>query len=134
MRKIKLTKQEKEIEEALLKGEYVEIDRDEFKQIADAISFRKRVERSSIMKHWDYRIIKKCGSKSEAASYQIHEVYYRGDGVIDAWTESPVQPHGDTLHELRADIRFFLQAFRHPVLELQLVDGKQVLIEDAGAL
>jgi predicted DNA binding CopG/RHH family protein len=42
MRKIKLTKQEKEIEEALLKREYADIGKDEFKQIADAIVSRKK--------------------------------------------------------------------------------------------
>ncbi|MDI6783659.1 MAG: antitoxin [bacterium] len=42
MRKIKLNKQEKEIEEALLKGEYVDIDKNEFKQIADTIASRKK--------------------------------------------------------------------------------------------
>ncbi len=83
------------------------------------------------MKHWNYRVIKKHDSKSENTSYQIHEIYYREDGIIDAWTESPVQPYGDTSQELQEDIRFFLQAFRHPVLELRPVDGKQVLIEDA---
>ncbi len=42
MRKIKLSKQEKEIEEDLLKGEFVDIDKSEFKQIADAIASRKK--------------------------------------------------------------------------------------------
>lgn len=42
MRKIKLTKNEKEIEDALLKGEYIDIDKDEFKQIAEAINSRKK--------------------------------------------------------------------------------------------
>ncbi|MHA1856681.1 MAG: antitoxin [Promethearchaeota archaeon] len=42
MRKMKLTKQEKEIENALLKGEYVDIERDEFKHIADAVASRKK--------------------------------------------------------------------------------------------
>lgn len=42
MRKIKLTKQEKEIEKALLKGEYIDIDKDEFKHVAEAIASRKK--------------------------------------------------------------------------------------------
>lgn len=42
MRKIKLTKQEKEIEDALLKGEYVNIDKSEFKHVAEAIASRKK--------------------------------------------------------------------------------------------
>lgn len=42
MRKIKLTKQEKEIENALVKGEYIDIDKNEFKLIAEAIVSRKK--------------------------------------------------------------------------------------------
>ncbi len=42
MRKIKLTKQEKEIENALLQGEYIDIDKSEFKRIAKAIASRKK--------------------------------------------------------------------------------------------
>ena len=42
MKSFKLNIQEKEIESALLKGEYVDIDKDEFKQIADTITSRKK--------------------------------------------------------------------------------------------
>lgn len=42
MRKVKLTKQERAIEEALLKGEYVDIASDEFDKIAMAIASRKK--------------------------------------------------------------------------------------------
>ena len=42
MKRFKLNKHEKEIESALLKGEYVDIDKDEFKQIADTITSRKK--------------------------------------------------------------------------------------------
>lgn len=42
MRKIKLTKQEKEMENTLLQGEYVDVDKDEFRQVAEAIASRKK--------------------------------------------------------------------------------------------
>lgn len=42
MRKIKLSKQEKEIEDALLQGEYIDIDKNEFKIIAEAVASRKK--------------------------------------------------------------------------------------------
>lgn len=42
MRKIKLTKQEKEIENALLQGEYVDIDKGGFRHVAEAIASRKK--------------------------------------------------------------------------------------------
>lgn len=42
MRKINLTRQERAIEESLLKGEYVDIGKNEFAAIAEAISARKK--------------------------------------------------------------------------------------------
>ena len=42
MRKVTLTKNEKEIEEALMQGEYIDIDKNEFKNIAQAIASRKK--------------------------------------------------------------------------------------------
>lgn len=42
MRNIKLTRQEKTIEENLLKGEYVDIDKDMFTSITHAIASRKK--------------------------------------------------------------------------------------------
>jgi len=42
MRRIKLTRQEKSIEDALLKGEYVDVPKNEFKRIAEALAARKK--------------------------------------------------------------------------------------------
>lgn len=42
MRQIKLTKNEKAIENALVQGEYVDIDQTEFKKIASIIASRKK--------------------------------------------------------------------------------------------
>ena len=42
MRRIKLTRQEKEIENALLRGEYVSAGKDEFKRIANMLEVRKK--------------------------------------------------------------------------------------------
>lgn len=42
MREPKLTKHEKEIENALLRGEYIDIDQSEFGQIAKAVASRKK--------------------------------------------------------------------------------------------
>ena len=42
MRKVNLTRQERAIEESLLKGEYVNVNKDEFAAIADAIAARKK--------------------------------------------------------------------------------------------
>lgn len=42
MRRIKLTRQEKAIEEALIKGKYVDVPKSEFYLIAEAIASRKK--------------------------------------------------------------------------------------------
>jgi len=42
MRNIKLTKQEKEIESALLKGEFVDVTREEVSEISKSISRRRK--------------------------------------------------------------------------------------------
>ncbi|OGX27371.1 MAG: hypothetical protein A2705_02005 [Omnitrophica WOR_2 bacterium RIFCSPHIGHO2_01_FULL_52_10] len=42
MRQAKLTRQEKTIEEALVKGEYVDVNHQQFAQIAQAIKARKK--------------------------------------------------------------------------------------------
>ena len=42
MRKVNLTRQEKAIEDSLLKGEYINVGKDEFASIAAAIAARKK--------------------------------------------------------------------------------------------
>ena len=42
MRQVKLTREEREIEQALLKGEYREASRSEFEAIAQAIAHRRK--------------------------------------------------------------------------------------------
>lgn len=82
------------------------------------------------MSYWNYRVIMKRDPDADAISYQIHEVYYADNGSIEHWTEDPVQPFGETAEELREEIRFFLQAFRRPILEWKKVDGEPALIPD----
>ena len=60
MRKIKLTKNEKAIEDALLNGEYFNIDKSEFKSIAQSISARKKDAVLNIrLNKEDLKLIKK---------------------------------------------------------------------------
>lgn len=80
------------------------------------------------MSYWNYRVIRKRYPDSDAISYQIHEVYYADNGSIEHWTEDPVQPFGESAAELREEIRFFLHAFRRPILEWTEVDGEGALI------
>ncbi len=42
MKRIKLTRQEREIEGALIKGEYVNVDKLDLAQVAQAVAHRKK--------------------------------------------------------------------------------------------
>ena len=42
MRKIRLTMQERAIEENLLKGEYIDVKKDEFESVAQAVASRRK--------------------------------------------------------------------------------------------
>ncbi len=82
------------------------------------------------MTYWNYRVIKRHHKKSDTYTYQVHEVYYKKSGKIAGWTESPVTPMGETVNELRGDIRYFSRAFQKPVLREKTKKGKHVLIPE----
>ena len=63
-------------------------------------------------------------------TYHVHEVYYQENGGIDCWTQESVAPMGETAEELREDIRYFLHAFRRPMLEEKETDEGSVLVSD----
>ena len=64
-------------------------------------------------------------------TYHVHEVYYRDEGYIEGWTQESVAPMGETAEELREDIRYFLHAFRRPILDEKETDEGANLIADA---
>ncbi len=80
------------------------------------------------MSHWNHRIIEKYHKETDTSTYQIHEVYYSNDGIIESWTESAVGPMGETVDELREDVSFFMKAFQKPVLKEEIENGKPVLV------
>lgn len=82
------------------------------------------------MSYWNYRVIRKRHLDSNNVSYQVHEVYYDDEGNVESWTENPVEPYGETAEALREEIRYFLQAFRRPILELKEAHGKVSLLSD----
>jgi predicted DNA binding CopG/RHH family protein len=64
MRKINLTRKEKEIENALLQGEYINIDENEFKEIAAAVASRRKDTVLNIrINSEDLKLIKKKSSR-----------------------------------------------------------------------
>lgn len=68
---------------------------------------------------WNYRVlkIKKVWNDYSENHYQIHEVYYKDDGSIEAWSSEPCAPFGESLAELDSDINMFIRATVLPVLE-----------------
>jgi hypothetical protein len=59
---------------------------------------------------WNYRVIARRTPQNEW-TFGVHEVYYADDGTIDAWSEEPITPFGETLGELRDDIIYQQAAF-----------------------
>lgn len=82
------------------------------------------------MANWNYRVIRKACPRTGTVTYQVHEVYYAEDGLIDCWTQQPVEPLGTTEAQLRNDVHAFLAAFRKPVLEEKFVLGQLQLVEE----
>ena len=60
---------------------------------------------------WNYKVIE------HDSFFVIHEVYYNDKGDITAISEDPMHPQGETLKELKNDMKYFLQAFNRPVLK-----------------
>lgn len=85
------------------------------------------------MSHWNYRIIRKYHNESDLNTYQIYEVYYDDKDKIEGWTESPVEPMGESVAELCSDIHYFLEAFQHPILTEKILNGKETLVVDENA-
>ena len=60
---------------------------------------------------WDYRILVRNGE------YAIYEVYYDESGHIEAFTDIPAYPTGDSTEALREDLEHYQRALKHPVLD-----------------
>lgn len=63
--------------------------------------------------HWNYRLMN--GSSIEGMS--IREVFYDEDGDVDDWSPYPASVEGDSVKELKFDLREMLSALTEPVLE-----------------
>ena len=76
---------------------------------------------------WNYRIGKKTveyefdGRKESEDIYGIYEAYYNDDGEIYATTVEGMEPHGETLEELKSDFEMMQEAFNKEVLDLDTI-------------
>jgi len=70
---------------------------------------------------WDYRLMKKKVSKEE--HFEIYEVYFDKKQNIE-FVSGPHMPFGDTLQEIKDDIKQMMQALKKPVLDYDKVVKK----------
>lgn len=64
---------------------------------------------------WNHRVLKHVDVEGNE-TFMIHEVYYDHDGKPCMYTMNGVTPYGETLIELREEIKHFMSAFEKPVL------------------
>lgn len=69
---------------------------------------------------WNYRVIRHRQASIAASgdAYTIHEVFYDKRGKIDGWSDA-MHPLGETISELRSDMRYMSKALKLPVLEIK---------------
>lgn len=69
------------------------------------------------MTTWEYRVVKHTCEDDGYTHFAIYEVYSNGGKL--SWTVDRKTPCGDSLDELKADLKMMLKACDRPVLELQ---------------
>lgn len=70
---------------------------------------------------WNYRVIKDKDQHNHEF-FAIHEVYYK-DGKPTSCTENPIKLIGDSIKDLKQDLKLIEEAFSKPVLEMSLFRG-----------
>lgn len=68
---------------------------------------------------WNYRVVVRQDPDALSEQYEIHEIYYDSSGQIEAWTEEPCAPFGESLAELTADMELIGLALSKPPLKEQ---------------
>jgi len=67
---------------------------------------------------WNHRVMRTTDPDG-THGFAIHEVYYREDGSIEAWTMNAVSPFGTSLKELHGDLTRFERAFTRHILDVR---------------
>ena len=70
------------------------------------------------MSYWNYRVVEKDGF------YGIHEAYYDDDKPTSI-TQNEMSPHGETLDELKDDVKKHLEALDKPILHYEDFESGQ---------
>ncbi len=74
------------------------------------------------MGYWNHRIVKKYFPETDETYFTVHEAHYNDNGDLYGYTESGVDPCGESLEALRETLHMMLRALDKPVL----VDGEVV--------
>lgn len=78
---------------------------------------------------WNHRVF---SDGLTPPSYVIREVFYE-EGKVIGCTENPVSPYGESLDELREDLKWFLEATNSPVLTMEDIPRPFRPILEGGA-
>lgn len=73
---------------------------------------------------WNYRVIE------HDRFFAIHEVYYNDKGEITAISEDPIAPSGESLKELKSDLKYYLQAMNRPILKKEGIEFAPMVEDD----
>ena len=65
---------------------------------------------------WNHRVVKQILDDG-TEWFSIREVYYNGNGAIYAYTKEPIDMTGESIEELRKDLKWCLDCLDQPVLE-----------------
>ena len=68
---------------------------------------------------WNYRIVRHRLSQPNEFHYQVHEVYYDGDGNVELISEFSVSPYGESVVDLISDYAKMAEAFKKPVIDYE---------------
>ncbi len=77
------------------------------------------------MSHWNYRVVRKAYPPGLDGTVEhvlgIHEAYCDDEGRVSAITDDRMEPHGETLDELRQDLAWMAAALDKPVLDFDKI-------------
>jgi len=83
-----------------------------------------------IMRHWDYRVVRKNVYMGKTISpevqYAIYETYYNDEGEPTMITTDYMSPYGETPEELKSDLEKMVAALDKPVLNWGDFKNKEI--------
>ena len=84
---------------------------------------------------WNYRVIEKesrwtnkAGKEFFEKYFEIHEIYYKGNGEIWAWSENPMGIYFEEFGEVSQLMKQIKKAIKKPVLKIiKNQDGEEIV-------